>query len=160
MGNTHLDLLLVNLRLLGWIDTDLSRLREMGELIAEGTGMSIPPNYPVLGHDAFRTATGVHAAAVIKAKRKGDDWLANRVYSGVPAELFGCEQVIEIGPMSGESNVIFWLEQHGIDPRPDLVQAVFDAAKQRDGLMSETDVLEVVEKAAARRARLAEQPAP
>jgi len=160
VGNTHLDLLLVNLRLLGWIDTDLSRLREMGELIAEGTGMSIPPNYPVLGHDAFRTATGVHAAAVIKAKRKGDDWLANRVYSGVPAELFGCEQVIEIGPMSGESNVIFWLEQHGIDPRPDLVQAVFDAAKQRDGLMSETDVLEVVEKAAARRARLAEQPAP
>ncbi|TMD43874.1 MAG: hypothetical protein E6I88_00270, partial [Chloroflexi bacterium] len=93
VGNTHLDLLLVNFRLLGWIDTDLSKLREMGDVIAEGTGMAIPANYPVLGRDAFRTATGVHAAAVIKAKRKGDDWLANRVYSGVPAELFGCEQV-------------------------------------------------------------------
>src|SRR5437764_1244545 len=73
VGNTHLDLLLVNFRLLGWIDTDLSKLREMGEVIAEGTGMPIPANYPVLGRDAFRTATGVNAAAVIKAKRKGDN---------------------------------------------------------------------------------------
>ena len=145
VGNTHLDLLLVNFRLLGWIDTDLSKLREMGDVIAEGTGMAIPANYPVLGKDAFRTATGVHAAAVIKAKRKGDEWLANRVYSGVPAELFGCEQVIEIGPMSGESNVIFWLEQHGIESHADLVRAILDAAKQGHGLLSEADVRRVVD---------------
>ena len=148
VGNTHLDLLLVNFRLLGWIDTDLSKLREMGEVVAEGTGMAIPANYPVLGRDAFRTATGVHAAAVIKAKRKGDDWLANRVYSGVPAELFGCEQVIEIGPMSGESNVVYWLEQRGIEPRPELVKTIFDAAKQRDGLLTEAEILAVVGTAA------------
>ena len=152
VGNTHLDLLLVNFRLLGWIDTDLSKLREMGDVIAEGTGMPIPANYPVLGRDAFRTATGVHAAAVIKAKRKADAWLANRVYSGVPAELFGCEQVIEIGPMSGESNVVFWLEQHGIGPRPDLVTAVLDAAKQSAGLLSEAQILRVVENSTPRRA--------
>ena len=145
VGNTHLDLLLVNFRLLGWIDTDLTKLREMGEVIAEGTGMAIPANYPVLGKDAFRTATGVHAAAVIKAKRKGDDWLANRVYSGVPAELFGCEQVIEIGPMSGESNVIFWLEQHGIAPDPDTVNAIFNVAKRSTALLSEAQILKVVE---------------
>lgn len=145
VGNTHLDLLLVNFRLLGWIDTDLSKLREMGDVIAEGTGMAIPANYPVLGKDAFRTATGVHAAAVIKAKRKGDEWLANRVYSGVPAELFGCEQVIEIGPMSGESNVIFWLEQHGMESHTDLVRAILDAAKQGHGLLSEADVRRVVD---------------
>jgi isopropylmalate/homocitrate/citramalate synthase len=144
VGNTHLDLLLVNMRLLGWIDTDLSRLREMGEVIADGTGMHIPPNYPVLGQDAFRTATGVHAAAVIKAKRKGDDWLANRVYSGVPADLFGCEQVIEIGPMSGESNVVFWLEQHGLEARKDLVKAIIEAAKRGAGLLTEKQVLEIV----------------
>jgi len=152
VGNTHLDLLLVNFRLLGWIDTDLSKLREMGDVIAEGTGMAIPANYPVLGKDAFRTATGVHAAAVIKAKRKGDDWLANRVYSGVPAELFGCEQVIEIGPMSGESNVIFWLEQRGIATRPELVRAVIDAAKRSDGLLSEAEVLHIIEQASPRTA--------
>jgi 2-isopropylmalate synthase len=153
VGNTHLDLLLVNFRLLGWIDTDLSKLREIGELIAEGTGVPIPVNYPVLGADAFRTATGVHAAAVIKAKRKGDDWLANRVYSGVPAELFGCQQVIEIGPMSGESNVVYWLERHGIQPRPELVKAIFDAAKQRTTLMSEKEVMQIVERAAPKTAR-------
>lgn len=153
VGNTHLDLLLVNFRLLGWIDTDLSKLREMGEVIAEGTGMAIPANYPVLGKDAFRTATGVHAAAVIKAKRKGDDWLANRVYSGVPAELFGCQQLIEIGPMSGESNVVFWLEQHGIEPRVELVRSIFEEAKQRKALLSEADVLELVERSSSRAAR-------
>ena len=157
VGNTQLDLLLVNFRLLGWIDTDLGKLREMGDLIAEGTGMPIPANYPVLGRDAFRTATGVHAAAVIKAKRKGDNWLANRVYSGVPAELFGCEQVIEIGPMSGESNVVYWLEQRGIDPRPDLVKAVLDTAKQADGLLSEADVLRIVNRALPKTARASGQ---
>jgi len=151
VGNTQIDLLLVNLRLLGWIDTDLSHLREFGEVIAEGTGMPIPPNYPVLGADAFRTATGVHAAAVIKAKRKGDDWLANRVYSGVPAELFGCKQVIEIGPMSGESNVVFWLEQHGITPEPALVEAIFEHAKQGDRLLTEAEILQIVRGRAAQR---------
>src|SRR5437868_3463755 len=153
VGNTHLDLLLVNFRLLGCIDTDLSKLREIGDVIAEGTGMAIPANYPVLGRDAFRTATGVHAAAVIKAKRKGDDWLANRVYSGVPAELFGCEQVIEIGPMSGESNVVFWLEQHGLDPQPRLVKAIFEEAKQRKGLLSEAEILGIVDRLSPRAAR-------
>ena len=153
VGNTHLDLLLVNFRLLGWIDTDLSKLRELGEVIADGTGMAIPANYPVLGKDAFRTATGVHAAAVIKAKRKGDDWLANRVYSGVPAELFGCEQVIEIGPMSGESNVVYWLEQRGIVPRADLVKAIVETAKRSSGLLSEAEILHIVEPSSPRPAR-------
>jgi 2-isopropylmalate synthase len=144
VGNTHLDLLLVNFCLLGWLDTDLSKLREMGDLIAEGTGMAIPANYPVLGGDAFRTATGVHAAAVIKAKRKGDDWLANRVYSGVPADLVGCQQVIEIGPMSGESNVVFWLEQREIEPRPTLVKAIFEEAKRHDRILSEAEIIAIV----------------
>ena len=144
VGNTHLDLLLVNFKLLGWIDTDLSKLKDMGEVIAQGTGMAIPANYPVLGHDAFRTATGVHAAAIIKAKRKGDDWLANRVYSGVPAEMFGCEQIIEIGPMSGESNVIYWLELKGIEPDPELVRTIVDRAKSGNHLLEEGEIFEIV----------------
>jgi 2-isopropylmalate synthase len=104
----------------------------------------------VLGKDAFRTATGVHAAAVIKAKRKGDEWLANRVYSGVPAELFGCEQVIEIGPMSGESNVVFWLEQRGIAPHADLVKAIVDRAKQDNHLLDEAEIYAVVNQRSAK----------
>src|SRR5262249_33546146 len=114
VGNTPMELMLVNLRLMGLIERDLSRLKEYCEKVAAATHTSIPPNYPVVGHDAFRTATGVHAAALIKAFRRNDRELANAVYSGVPAHLFGLDQVIEIGPMSGKSNVLFWLEKHGI----------------------------------------------
>src|ERR1700681_4987088 len=114
VGNTAMELMLVNLRLMGVIHQDLSRLREYCEKVASATHTIIPPNYPVIGRDAFRTATGVHAAAIIKAFHRRNQSLADSVYSGVPAHLFGLDQVIEIGPMSGKSNVLFWLERHKI----------------------------------------------
>jgi 2-isopropylmalate synthase len=144
VGNTAIDQLLVNFRLLGWIDNDLSVLADYCEFVSRVTGVPIPPNYPVLGSDAFRTATGVHAAAVIKAMRKGHDWLANRVYSGVPAEYFGCRQVIEVGPMSGQSNVVHWLESHGLEAEPGLVDRIFESCKQANKLLTEEELLDVV----------------
>src|SRR6185436_8250881 len=108
-GNAPMEIILVNLKLLGWIDRDLSSIAEYCREASEACGVPIPTNYPVVGADAFETGTGVHAAAVIKAFRKGDAWLADRVYSGVPAGEFGREQRIRIGPMSGRSNVIWWL---------------------------------------------------
>lgn len=113
VGNTQMDLMLVNLKLMGiepWASRDLSKMKAYCEAIARATGIPIPANYPVVGGDAFRTATGVHAAALIKAYKKNDVVLANTVYSGVPSHVFGMEQIIDIGPMSGKSNVIFWLE--------------------------------------------------
>jgi 2-isopropylmalate synthase len=112
----------------------------------------IPDNYPVVGRDAFRTATGVHAAAIIKAFRKDDQELANLVYSGVPAHFFGLEQSIEIGPMSGRSNVVFWLEQHGIPATEDVVEQVFRRAKTSDRLLEETEILELCEACQPKRA--------
>ncbi|MDH3743856.1 MAG: LeuA family protein, partial [Acidobacteriota bacterium] len=112
-GNTPMDALLVNLCLLGWSDSDLEALPDYCRLVAEATAVDLPDNYPIVGKDAFRTATGVHASAVIKAQKKGDTWLADRIYSGVPAALLGRRQRIEIGPMSGRSNVVFWLRAHG-----------------------------------------------
>jgi len=100
----------------------------------------IPTNYPVVGTDAFETATGVHAAAVIKAYRKGDAWLADRIYSGVPAGDFGFRQKIRIGPMSGKSNVIFWLEDHRIEPTAERVERIFAAAKQSDRLLEDAEL--------------------
>ncbi|MFQ5877116.1 MAG: LeuA family protein [Acidobacteriota bacterium] len=136
-GNTPMDLLLVNLKLLGWIDRDLTRLGEYCRLISEGCRVPIPHNYPVVGSDAFETGTGVHAAAVIKALRKEDVWLADRVYSGVPASDFGFSQRIRVGPMSGRSNIVFWLEQHGIEPREETVSRILEAAKKSDRLLEE-----------------------
>jgi len=141
VGNTSIDQLLVNFKLLGWSTNDLTSLGDYCDYVSQVTKVPIPANYPVLGRDAFRTATGVHAAAVIKAMKKGDHWLANRVYSGVPAEHFGRSQVIEIGPMSGQSNVIFWLESRGIDPKPELVQRIFSACKEREAILSEEELL-------------------
>jgi 2-isopropylmalate synthase len=140
VGNTPMELMLVNLRLMGLIHQDLSRLKEYCEKVASATHTMIPPNYPVVGHDAFRTATGVHAAALIKAFRKNDLELANAVYSGVPAHLFGLEQRIEIGPMSGKSNVLFWLEKHLIPADDATVTRIFDAAKQSPRVLSDAEV--------------------
>lgn len=144
VGNTPLDQLLVNLKLLGWITNDLSRLGEYCETAARICGWTVPYNYPVFGRDAFRTATGVHAAAVIKSYRKGDQRLADIVYSGVPAGEFGLEQVIEIGPMSGKSNVIYWLEKRGIEPSETLVNRIYDHAKAAHGVLEEREILELV----------------
>jgi 2-isopropylmalate synthase len=144
VGNTPMDQLLVNLQLMGYIDRNLSNLMKYCQAVSESTGVPIPINYPVVGRDAFRTATGVHAAAVIKSFRKGDDWLADMVYSGVPAGLFGREQQIEIGPMSGKSNVIFWLERHGIEPTEERVERIFSRAKQSNAVLAEDEVLSLL----------------
>lgn len=140
VGNAEMDLLLVNLNLLGWIETDLSALPEYCRLIAEATGVPLPANYPVVGADAFRTGTGVHAAAVIKAQKKGDAWLADRIYSGVPAGLVGRRQEIEIGHMSGRSNVIYWLESRGIEAEDALVDRIFDHAKRSDHTLTDEEI--------------------
>ncbi len=141
VGNTPIDLLLINMQLMGWADRDLERLPEYCRLVAETTGVPLPDNYPVIGRDAFRTGTGVHAAAVIKAREKGEDWLADRIYSGVPASLVGRRQRIEVGPMSGQSNVVYWLREHGIEPTSERVQKVFARAKQSDRILSEREIL-------------------
>ena len=146
VGNTPMDQLLVNLQLLGWIDRDLTRLNDYCAAVSEATGVPIPDNYPIVGRDAFRTGTGVHAAAIIKARKKGDEWLSDRVYSGVPASMVGRHQVIEVGPMCGLSNVQCWLENHGLEPRADLVDAIFRAAKESDHVLEDSEVLEVVQR--------------
>jgi 2-isopropylmalate synthase len=150
VGNAPMELLLVNLRLFGLIDRDLSQMKKYSEAVARATGTVIPPNYPVIGQDAFRTATGVHAAAIAKAYKKGDLKLADAIYSGVPAHLFGLEQVIEIGPMSGRSNVVFWLEKRGIAPTDEAVDRIFAAAKQSSRILTEDEIFALAHSSAAR----------
>jgi 2-isopropylmalate synthase len=144
VGNTPMDMLLVNLVLMGYIERDLSALVPYCEAVSTATGVPIPANYPVVGRDAFRTATGVHAAAVIKAFRKKDQALVDAVYSGVPASLVGREQEIEIGPMSGRSNVIFWLEKRGLPVTDEIVDRIFAKAKGASSVLEEREILAVL----------------
>jgi len=141
VGNTPMELMLVNLRLLGLIDRDLSQLKRYCETVARATGIPIPPNYPVVGRDAFRTATGVHAAAIIKAFKKSDPMLANLIYSGVPSHLFGLEQIIEIGPLSGRSNVQYWLQRHDIPITEELILRIFDTAKRASRVLTDEEIM-------------------
>jgi len=147
VGNTPLDLLLVNLKLLGAYEHDLNHLGTLARVVSEACDVPIPVNYPVFGTDAFRTGTGVHAAAVIKAQAQGDDWLADRIYSGVPAAWFGEKQQIEIGHQSGVSNVKYWLQARGIEPTTNVVDAIFAEAKRTDRTLTEAEVLAVVGRA-------------
>ncbi len=139
-GNTPMDILLVNLKLLGWWERDLAALPDYCDTASRITDTPIPVNYPAIGKDAFETSTGVHAAAVLKALRKGDSWLANRVYSGVPADMIGRSQVITVGPMSGRANAEAWLMQHGLAIDPETVQRILDAAKSSDRVLTEAEM--------------------
>ena len=152
VGNTQTDQMLVNLKLIDiapWDQQDLTQLKQYCQAVSRATGVPIPANYPVVGDDAFRTATGVHAAAIIKAYRKNDVTLANYVYSGVPSHVFGMDQTIDIGPMSGKSNVLWWLEKRGIAATDDIVERIYQRAKQSNHTLSEAEILECVPAAAA-----------
>ncbi len=150
VGNTPMEMMLVNLRLLGLFDHDLSQLKKYSETVARATHTVIPPNYPIVGRDAFRTQTGVHAAAIAKASKRDDPELADAIYSGVPARLFGLEQVIEIGPMSGRSNIVYWLGRRGIPATEEIIDRIFAAAKQSDSVLTEQEILTLVGASARR----------
>jgi isopropylmalate/homocitrate/citramalate synthase len=144
VGNTPMDTLLVNLVLMGYLDRDLSALVEYCGAVSRATGVPIPPNYPIVGKDAFRTATGVHAAAIVKAVRKNDHDLVDAVYSGVPAALVGREQEVDVGPMSGRSNVIFWLEKRGLTASDETVDRILAEAKRSDAVLEEERIRAVL----------------
>ncbi len=145
VGNTPLETLLVNLKLLDAWPHDLTTLKNYVDLIGKECEVGIPNRTPVFGEDAFRTGTGVHASAIIKAIGKNDPLLADLVYSGVPAGWFGREQKIEIGPMSGRSNVIYWLKKRGIPAEDALVDALFEKAKNSSSLLVEKDIMDVIQ---------------
>ncbi len=145
VGNAALDQVLLNLKLLGELpDQDLSKLLLWCKVASQACHVPISPQYPLTGSDAFRTATGVHAAAIIKAEKKGHDWLADRIYSGVPAGMFGKEQAIEIGHYSGESNVVYWLQKRGIEPLKPLVAAILQTAKRGNRVLTDEEIRQVI----------------
>jgi 2-isopropylmalate synthase len=154
VGNASLYQILMNLKLLGELPGhDLSKLLLWCRLTAKACHVPIPVNYPLVGADAFRTATGVHAAAIVKAEAKGHSWLADRIYSGVPAALFGKEQEIEVGHYSGESNVTYWLKKRGIEPEKELVARILGVAKSGDHILTEDEIRQIIKDFRAARPR-------
>jgi 2-isopropylmalate synthase len=145
-GNCAMELLLVNLKLMGYLDNDLSALNDYCQAVSRHLEVPIPKNCPVVGSDAFETATGVHAAAVVKAMKKGDAWLVNSIYSGVPADMVGLEQRITVGPMSGKWNVIHWLQSRGLPVEDETVAALFEMAKRSDRVLDDAELMREVQR--------------
>jgi 2-isopropylmalate synthase len=157
VGNTPIDLLMVNLKLMGWIENDLSSLGEYVRFVSQAVHVPLPDQYPVFGRDAFRTGTGVHAAAIIKARKKGSEWLADRVYSGVPAGMFGLQQIIEVGPMCGLSNVIYWLAANGYPQEEQLAKEIFQLAKSTNRVLTDEELHSCARRWSESSARVAER---
>lgn len=147
-GNTPLDLVMVNLKMMGLLERDLSALTEYVEWVGRWAGVAVPWNYPIFGKDAYRTGTGIHAAAIVKALNLGDEDLVDLVYASVPSSWFGKRQVIEVGPMSGESNVAFWLKQHGEKITDLKVEEITRHAKAADHTLSDDEIRDVIERLA------------
>jgi 2-isopropylmalate synthase len=99
---------------------------------------------PVVGNDAFRTATGVHASAIAKAGEKGGEGLVDLVYSAIPASWLGRRQEIEVGPMSGAANVRSWLAVHGYEASQANVDRILAAAKRADRVLTDEELRALV----------------
>jgi isopropylmalate/homocitrate/citramalate synthase len=140
VGNPPLEQLLVNARLLGWATPELGGLEAYVRQASEILRVAIPPWAPVVGKDAFRTSTGVHAAAILKAESRGESELADLVYSAVPASWLERRQEIDVGPMSGGSNVRHWLLAHGYEANAARVERIFAAAKVADHTLSDEEL--------------------
>ena len=151
-GNAEMELLLANFHLMGIPHGDLTRLAEYCRLVSQALGLTIPTNQPVVGSDAFRTASGIHAAAILRAEERGDTELAELTYSSLPASVFGLAQQFALSPMSGHASVRHWLREHGHDPTDEpLVEALLAAAKQADRALSDGEAERVVRAAAVSR---------
>jgi 2-isopropylmalate synthase len=147
VGNTATEQILVNLQLLGLADRDLTGLPALVDTVAAALGVEIPASTAIVGRDAFRTATGVHAAALVKALQLGRPELVDRIYSGVPAGWLGRRQEIEIGPLSGAANVVHFLRAHDLPEHPGLIADVLATAKASQRILREPEVLAVVARA-------------
>jgi 2-isopropylmalate synthase len=141
VGNVEMELLLVNLAMLGAHRHPIDCLSEYSRLASRAFDVPIPANHPVIGADAFATAAGTHAAAIRKA-----GVLRDRLYTAFPPAMIGREQEVRISPASGASNVRWWLEERGyVADAADtgLVAYLLMAAKASDRTLA-ADEIEVL----------------
>lgn len=143
-GNCSMEQLLINMKLNGYYNGDLLLLNDYISLISKANKIEIPETYPGFGKNAFRTQSGIHSAAIIKAKKKGLYDIANTIYSSVPAELIGRVQEIELGPMSGKSNVCYILDKYNIEKTDKNISFLLEKAKSSNHVFSSQEIESII----------------
>ena len=88
-----------------------------------------------LGEDAVRTGLVTRRGDQGRGKAT-DGWERSTTYP----RAVGREQRIEIGHMSGKSNVVWWLESRGYAAAPYLVDRIFDHAKRTDHVLTDEEI--------------------
>ena len=141
-GNAPLDLVMINLQMQGlWNCDTLVNLKEYCLEVARLCNLSIPDKYPVFGKQSFSTQMGVHASAILKAKRHHNGELATCVYSGVDPNLVGLNYDVQVGPFSGRANVKFLMHQHNITLADEAIDHILEKARTENRILTKTEIL-------------------
>lgn len=131
-GNTAMEQIIINLQLAHAGHYNLKKLSDYSRLASEMIGVPIRDNYPGIGALVHATAAGMHAAAIVKARRLKRKDLEGVVYSPFHPEMFGRDIEILIGPMSGNANVEWNLEKLGLKKDKTIIAKILTMAKSEN----------------------------
>ena len=136
-GNSNLASIIANLELKKHHTTigpeKLPELASVARYIAELANLPLRGDQPYVGKSAFAHKGGVHVSAVMKD---------SATYEHVSPELVGNHQRVLVSDLSGQSNMVYRLRQHGLasslseEARRELLQRVKD--KEHAGYDLET----------------------
>jgi D-citramalate synthase len=123
---------------------ELSRVYELAQLVANRTGMYLPPNKAVVGQNAFTHESGIHTDGTLKDEA---------MYEPYPPEKVGRERRLALGKHAGRAGIEAALEEHGFDLGDEAVSEVVSRVKEigdRGKRVTDTDLLTIAEEVEGR----------
>ncbi len=139
-GITSLSELAVALKVIYDIDTvNLAELPSLSLMVEKFSGVSLSPNTPIVGENAFIHKAGVHVAGVLENPM---------TYEGFPPELIGRHRDIMIDKYTGIHAVESRLEKLGISLTKEQIAGIVEAIKSDSSVtrFRDTDLIELSEK--------------
>ncbi len=118
-GNATLSstLTVIHDQLKGTTNVDESKINKVSHIVASFSGITVPPNKPIIGDSVFTQCAGVHADGDNKSQLYYNDLLPER---------FGREREYALGKTSGKANIRKNLEALGIEISEEDVKRVTD----------------------------------
>lgn len=142
-GNASTEGVLANLTRRGINKYDLHKVVEGSNFVAEAFGVKIPNNHPLIGADVFSTESGIHAAGIDNARKKGLN-VSGIIYSAVSPEVVGRETIVNIGPLGGIHSVKWVLDRMGVPSSAELTSALLMQARIQNRALTPSEIKAVV----------------
>ncbi|MFC6961354.1 (R)-citramalate synthase [Halocatena marina] len=118
---------------------DTTKLYDLAQTVATGTGISLAPNKAVVGENAFTHESGIHTDGTLK-----DD----AMYEPYPPETVGRERRLVLGKHAGRAGVRAALDEHGVDVTDEELGAIVEQVKaigDRGKRVTDADLLTIAE---------------